>query len=150
MFQGMMVNYSLMMLSKCVRELVDVRRKRQPFEHLCRNPLNGDLVALLDGSLTGSAFTAIFICVSQAPSNAQQSRFALEFGEVFSRLTMDRLQPMPRMSMKKLRHNAKACLAENESTLSSARAGKYTVRRQAMARDSLAQLAVLEQLSQPK
>ena len=50
----------------------------------------GDLVPLLADSLTGDALTALFVCVSQAPDNAMESKIALDFGEVFSNLTMAR------------------------------------------------------------
>ena len=46
------------------------------------------LVPLLADSLTGDALTARFVCVSQAPDNVMQSKIALEFGEVFSKLTV--------------------------------------------------------------
>ena len=36
----------------------------------------------------GDALTALFVCVSQAPDNVMQSKIALEFGEVFSKLTV--------------------------------------------------------------
>ena len=102
---------------------MELRQKGKKFEHVVNNPTQGDLVSLLGQSLVGSALTAIFVCVSQvnaqlfqqiydmnsnmarnpwvyflylqAPANAQQSRHALEFGETFSRLTMDRIRPMP-------------------------------------------------------
>ena len=65
MYQGLMTNFSLLMLSKCTRELVELRRKGKKFEHVVNNPTQGDLVALLGQSLVGSALTAIFVCVSQ-------------------------------------------------------------------------------------
>ena len=46
------------------------------------------VLPLLADSLTGDALTALFVCVSQAPDNVMQSKIALEFGEVFSKLTV--------------------------------------------------------------
>ena len=34
MYQGMAVNWSLMMLSRCIRELVELRRRKRKFAHL--------------------------------------------------------------------------------------------------------------------
>ena len=43
---------------------------------------------LLQESMTGHALTAIFVCLSQAPDNCAQSKYALDFGEVFSHLAV--------------------------------------------------------------
>ena len=45
-----------------------------------------DLVPLLQESMSGEALTACFVCMSQAPDNVMQSKFALDFGEVFAKL----------------------------------------------------------------
>lgn len=151
MYEGAAVNWSLMMLSKCIRELVQLRRKKKRFEHVCTNPLNGDLVALLGPSLVGSALTAMFVCVSQAPTNAAQSRHALDLGREFSCLKMDRLMPMPAVPLAKLKRTAEGCLAENGPSLDrDTSTNRFVVRRQAMARDAMARLRVLEQLQQLK
>jgi len=147
MYQGLMTNFSLLMLSKVIRELVELRQKGKKFEHVVNNPTQGDLVSLLGQSLVGSALTAIFVCVSQAPANAQQSRHALEFGETFSKLTMDRIKPMPSEPIDKMREAAEACLEENKANLESDSNNKYVVRRQAMARDAMARIQVLDQFS---
>lgn len=132
-----------------IRELVQLRRKKRKFDHVCTNPLNGDLVALLGQSLVGSALTALFVCVSQAPTNASQTRHALELGQEFSRLTMDRLRPMPAVPLQKMQRAAEACLAENQPSLQrSVSDNRFVVRRQAMARDAMSRLQVLVQLRQ--
>eukprot|EP01047_Picozoa_sp_COSAG01_P062545 COSAG01_NODE_7970_length_2970_cov_1.643330_4_plen_180_part_00 len=84
MMEGMATNWSLTMLSTAVRSITRVRDK-QKFVHT--GGYGGDLVPLLVDSLTGKALTALFVCVSQAPSNTMQSKISLEFGEIFSRLT---------------------------------------------------------------
>ena len=101
-------------------------------------------MALLGGSLTGSALTAIIVCLSQSPGNAQQSRHALEFGEEFSKLCMDRLQPNPPESIDKLWKQAQALIKENAPALKKSSENKFVIRRQAMARDAMARLHVLE------
>merc|ERR1712113_1120327 len=92
MMNGLITNYSLTMLSACVRELVASRKNKTKFSF--RTYLF-DLVMLLQESLTGSALTAIFVCLSQAPDNLTQSKFALDFGEVFSQLTMKKQRQPP-------------------------------------------------------
>eukprot|EP00392_Amoebophrya_sp_AT5.2_P011684 g11767.t1 len=81
-FEGMMTNYSLMMLSSCVRELVALKspEKRKNFS---LRLFMVDLVFLLEESLLRpeEAGTLFVVCVSALGRNAQQSRFALEFGE---------------------------------------------------------------------
>ena len=59
------------------------------------------LPLLLQESISGSASTACFVCLSQAPDNAQSSKTALDFGEVFSKLKTQprRNRPMSRAVM---------------------------------------------------
>jgi len=84
---GMVTNYSLMMLSTCVRAFVDAQRQGRAKGFSFRAYI-GDLTPLLEESMTGHALTAIFVCVSQAPDNEAQSRHALDFGEVFAQLAV--------------------------------------------------------------
>merc|ERR1711981_1279544 len=105
------------MLSLCMREIVVLRKKRKPFAHMCKNIYYGDLVALLAQSLEGSAPTAMFICMSQAPANASQTRNALDFGIEFSKLRIDRLKPTPYKSMSKLKSTAENIIKENKTAL---------------------------------
>ena len=73
-------NWSLMQLSRCVRELVQYRKhgSRGKFSF---SSYMVDLVFMLSESMTGAAHTAIFVCLSQAPANNMQTSNALEFGE---------------------------------------------------------------------
>jgi len=147
MWQGVATNYSLMMLSKTIRELLEAKRRGKRQDHartICNNPLSGDLVAIVGDSLVGSALTAIVVCVSQAPTNAQQSRHALEFGETFAQLEMDRLEPRPQVSIEKISHEAQTCLATNREHLNTKSSNKYAVRRGSMARDAMSQLIILK------
>jgi len=151
MWQGLATNFSLMMLSKTIRELLAAKRKGRRQDHaktICNNPLSGDLVAIVGDSLVGSALTAIIVCVSQAPGNAQQSRHALEFGEAFAQLEMDHLEPRPQVAMKKLLNEAQACLATNAEHLNTTSTNKYVIRRGSMARDAMSRRMILEHFGQ--
>ena len=81
---GVVTNYGLMLLSSCARALLEARRRKRPFSF--RAYLH-DLPLLLQDSMTGAAATACFVCLSQAPDNTLQSKYALDFGEVFAKLS---------------------------------------------------------------
>ena len=53
----------------------------------------------------------------------------------------------PTVPIDKMREAATACLEENKANLESDSSNKYVVRRQAMARDAMARIQVLDQLS---
>merc|ERR1740121_10121 len=80
---GMLTNYSLMMLGQCVRAYVEAKRQGKKISF---RAYLFDLVLLLQESITGHALTACFVCLSQAPDNTLQSKYALDFGEVFAQL----------------------------------------------------------------
>lgn len=93
--EGLLTNWSLMMLSRAARDIVASGRKsktggkqdgKQKLAHTAG--YGGDLVPLMSDSLIGDAFTALFVCVSQAPQNMKQSKIALDFGKVFSKLAI--------------------------------------------------------------
>ena len=96
--QGMIVNYSLTMLGQAIRGLLDARRSKRKFSF---RAFLFDLVLLLSESLTGEAFTAFFICVSQAPANAATTYNALDFGKIFSKLKLrkKKVKPVPMKSL---------------------------------------------------
>merc|ERR1712039_1152807 len=76
LMSGVMNNYSLMMLSTCAREVVRCAKlnRRASFKAYLV-----DLTLLLQASMTGNALTACFVCLSQAPANTMQSKYALDF-----------------------------------------------------------------------
>ena len=108
--EGLGTNYSLIMLSQCVRDLVGVsgvagasgsvrgsggqenlkqkinlaRQKKFSFRAYI-----GDLVPLLSESLSGAAASLVVVCISSAPKNASQSVNTLAFGEIFANLAME-------------------------------------------------------------
>ena len=53
----------------------------------------------------------------------------------------------PPEPIEKMREAAEACLEENKANLESDSSNKYVVRRQAMARDAMARIHVLDQFS---
>mmetsp|Transcript_17866 Transcript_17866/g.29785 ORF Transcript_17866/g.29785 Transcript_17866/m.29785 type:complete len:444 (+) Transcript_17866:145-1476(+) len=140
---GLVTNYSLMMLSSCVRGLVEARRKGTAHTFSFKAYL-GDLHQLLKQSMTGEASTACFVCLSQAPDNLMQSKFALDFGEVFAKLSMRpvRQKQQPRT---KLIREATAMLSEAERVLSNGGGGRYKMMRIAQSQDARQQLALLQQ-----
>ena len=113
---GMVTNYSLMMLSACARGLNEARRKGKMKSFSFRTYLF-DLVQLLKESMTGDASTACFVCLSQAPANLMQSKIALDFGEVFAKLSNKPLQTRPQ-PFSKLVKQASGLLREADKVLS--------------------------------
>ena len=114
-----------------------------------------DLVMLLQESLTGFASTAIFVCASQAPLNAMHSKFALEFGEVFSRLTVKERAQKPESRAAILKRaqemlaSATAACARPLPAKAAPHSGMARTRtmREAQGKDAASTLAVLEELA---
>ena len=74
---------------------------------------------LLSESLTGKALSTVCVCVSQAPSNASQSAFTLEFGSTFSKLDVDgKCRPVKPCSLEALLRQYEKQMAEAEALLS--------------------------------
>ena len=145
---GLITNYSLTMLSQCARQLIEVRRKggERAVRAFSIRAFIGDLVPLLSESMMGDAATACFICLSQAPDNLTQSKYACEFGEVFAKLTM---QPrrVPQVSRSKIEKEAAALLKEADKVLSTpSGGGKFKGMRVAQKRDCEQTLALLKRL----
>ena len=91
--------------------------------------------------MTGHALTAIFVCLSQAPDNCMQSKYALDFGEVFSHLAVrPRQQPAEPIAAIVKRH--KAQLQEAEARLGGT--DKYAMIRAAQVKRCTQLLAILD------
>ena len=75
----------------------------------------------------------------------QQSAFALEFGELFSRLTIDKLRRMPMQPAGAVRAAARAVLSKNEAAPKGTH-GKYANVRQSQSRRATITLAILDRL----
>ena len=143
---GLITNYSLMMLSSCARALVEANRKARGGRatNFSFKAYVVDLVPLLQESMSGEASTACFVCLSQAPDNLMQSKFALDFGEVFARLSPKAPRPMKPVPRAKLVQAASAMLAEAQKVLGSAGGGgRYKMVRIAQLRDAEQQLSLL-------
>ena len=78
--EGMATNYSLMMLSQCIR---DVAKQKNPTAMLFR-AYKIDLVFLLQSSLAGSARTILYVCLHQSAECDSQSFNACDFGLHFA------------------------------------------------------------------
>ena len=141
---GMMTNFSLTMLSQAARGLVDAKRRGPAaVKSFSFRAFIGDLVPLLQESMTGEAATACFVCLSQAPDNLMQSKFALDFGEVFAKLDPRprRVKPVPRAVLFK---EATSLYAEAKAALGSGNGGgKYRMMRIAQQRAGEQALDVL-------
>ena len=101
---------------------------------------------LLSASLVGDAATACFVCLSQAPDNLTQSKFALEFGETFAKLVTNpvRVKPVPRAKIEKA---AAALLREATKVLGTpSRGGKFAAMRVAQKNDCEQTLALMRRL----
>jgi kinesin family protein C2/C3 len=142
--KGLMTNYSLMMLGQACVDIVAATksgRKIQAFR-----AYKVDLIPLLSESLTGTAMTFIFVCLSQAPDNASQSVFAMDFGQKFSMLPFKHRKVQSR-SIHELVQKAKKNLMDNKKALASTKAdrmNKYSLLRAAIVRDCTTMLRVYD------
>jgi len=137
---GMVTNFSLTMLSACVRALVQQRAREKktgakPKAFSFRTYVF-DLVLLLSESMQGSALTAVIVCCSQAPANASQTTNALDFGSVFAKLRV-RGKPVKPVLLAKLIKDVKTLKTEAERVLaSSSTSVRYTNIRKAQKLDA--------------
>ena len=146
---GMMTNYSLTMLSQCARQLIETRRKggAKAVRAFSFRAFIGDLVPFSLRAMMGDAATACFVCLSQAPDNLTQSKFALEFGRSLPSCSLSRVvvHPVPRQ---KIRRMQTALLQEASNVLSTpSQGGKFASMRMAQKRDCEQTLALLQRLS---
>ena len=91
--------------------------------------------------MTGHALTAIFVCLSQAPDNCAQSKYALDFGEVFSHLAV-RPRRQPAEPIAEIVRWNKAQLREAEARLGGT--DKYAMIRAAQVKRCTQLLAILD------
>jgi len=140
---GLLTNYSLMMLSSCVRALIEARKKGKTISF---RAYLFDLVLLLQESLTGEAMTACFVCVSQAPDNLTQTKFALDFGEVFAQLSPSSGRAVPLSPLEALAANARKTVETSKAALAKGSGGKYAMMREGQVMDGQQFLGILEKL----
>eukprot|EP00293_Proteomonas_sulcata_P007062 CAMPEP_0184300266 /NCGR_PEP_ID=MMETSP1049-20130417/10712_1 /TAXON_ID=77928 /ORGANISM="Proteomonas sulcata, Strain CCMP704" /LENGTH=323 /DNA_ID=CAMNT_0026610937 /DNA_START=393 /DNA_END=1364 /DNA_ORIENTATION=+ len=140
LWEGMATNFSLTMLSQCVRNLVSCSKSgRKTFSF---RGYVGDLVPLLSESLVGSAMTLVVVCISSAVANAGQSVNALEFGEVFSKLTVHP-RGVETEKVTTMKRNAEALRDSAEQALKDSNTTKYAVVRDAQIRQAQQVLDIL-------
>eukprot|EP00946_MAST-07B_sp_MAST-7B-sp1_P002458 g2458.t1 len=148
---GMITNYSLTMLSQACNALVQ-QRTREKRRNLKPKPFSFraylfDLVMLLSESMTGKALTTVCVCVSQAPANASQAAFSLDFGSTFSKLDVDgRGAPVKPVKLSSLRIKFNKQRAEAERVLKKGVSQKWVNVRTAQLVEATQALSVLERL----
>ncbi len=141
---GFANNYSLMMLSTCVRDLVHARKTRNG--NFSFRKYIGYLVPLLSESLTGEALTLVVVCISQAPSNTMQGKFALDFGSTFAKLSV-RARKKKSTSLRELERHARSKRGAAEAALDRAHGqSKTKLLRQAQIIDAKNLIMVLARL----
>ena len=148
---GLLTNQSLSMLGSCVRALIEHNAKHKGKTQKKNSAFSFrtflfDLVFLLRESMTGAAATACFVCLSQAPDNLPQSKFALDFGESFAKLPPRPRanRPQPRTALLKA---ARKMVAEADRALAGSGGGKFRAVREAQKRDGEQQLRLLASLA---
>ena len=137
------------MLSQAARQLVEARSKGglKAVRNFSFRAFIGDLVPLLSESMMGHAATACFVCLSQAPDNIPQSKYALELGEVFAKLCWTQPRQVPPIARGKIEKEAAALLQEASKVLSTpSGGGKMRGMRVAQKRDCEQRLALMEHL----
>ncbi|GMI17576.1 hypothetical protein TrLO_g3920 [Triparma laevis f. longispina] len=122
---GAVNNYSLMMLSTCIRDIVRALKSRSWDGHISYRKYLVPLVPLLSESLTGEAPSLIVVCLSQAPANVMQCKFALDFGFTFSNLAVGSRKKRPER-LAKLERIARETKAGAEAALEGAHSQSKT------------------------
>ena len=140
---GLMTNYSLMMLGQCVVDLVSERKKGKQMRAFRAYKVN--LIPLLSESLSGNALTALFVCISQAEANVSQSKFSMDFGKNFSRLTIKRKRVKP-VNRKEVLKQIKHDYEHGKHHLKRPPSDKYKAMRKARAFECLQLLQVYSRL----
>mmetsp|Transcript_9373 Transcript_9373/g.27508 ORF Transcript_9373/g.27508 Transcript_9373/m.27508 type:complete len:484 (-) Transcript_9373:171-1622(-) len=137
-WQGMVTNFSLMMLSQAVRQKVQLQRKGKRFSFK-QAKFACPLVPLLHGSICGTDLTALIVCCSSDPANASQTINALDFGAAFAKLHVNKRAVRPK-PLAALLDAARGVVREQTAALSGKRAGgeqnRYTIMRRAKLRDA--------------
>ena len=144
LINGMCTNFALSMLSTAVRAIVRSKRTKA---RVTSRAFLVDLVPLLEQSLTGTAITAVFICVSQAPANASQSKHSLDFGSQFAKLPIGRKRAARWRKVGSLPAELEAESRAHLAMIAGGVKGKrYQALRGAMATDCAQQAAFLKLL----
>ena len=92
--------------------------------------LNFCLTDLLQGSLMGSALTAMITCLSQAPRNGDETYLSLKYGAGMAKL-LNNPAPQRQKPYKKVLENARKQLAKVQAVVARGVNGKYQALREA-------------------
>jgi hypothetical protein len=128
-FEGIYANLSLSSLMNQVEAAAKARRSNSKKKHH-NAMLKFCLTDLLQGSLMGSATTAMVTCLSQAARNGDESCLSLKYGASMSQL-MTSPKPQPVFPIQKLLENAKKQYETSAAVVKRGVAGKYQALRQA-------------------
>ena len=143
--EGIVTNYSLVMLSKCVRDVVAAS---SPNENTIRTYMF-DLVFLLQSSILGGARTVLYICLRQDREWDSQSLNTLDFGMTFARLRTTGARPAKFSALAKAMSEARTEMKLAEEALAKGVQGKFHQIRHAQMRAARQRLTLLKWL-QPR
>jgi len=148
--QGLMTNWSLMELSKVLKDIAQFRKAKKTFsaeKGFSFRAYTTDLVLLLSGSLLGNALTACFICVSQAESNQSQSKSSVEFGKRFSKLSISRKKVIAKSASVIAKKAQEAIKTNKEVLKTTSDNNRYAILRKGKIRESEQILNVLHKFN---
>lgn len=148
--QGLCTNWSLMELSKCLKDIATFRKAKKKFsdkEGFSFRAYSTDLLLLLSGSLLGNALTACFICVSQAESNQSQSKSSVEFGKRFSKLSICRKKVTAKSVSAIVKKAQEAIKTNKEALKTTSPDNRYAILRKGKIRESEQILSVIHKFN---
>ena len=147
-WQGVMTNWSLLELSRCLQDIAMTRERNQKFS---MRAYQTELPLLLSGALVGTASTTCICCVSKTHSNWSQTKNTVSFGQRFAALAKYRDPVVVREeAVLKLQQHCCKTIKENQTALqqntkTNANA-KFRIIRQAKVRDSEVVLDLIDKL----
>ena len=145
-WEGIYANLSLSSLMAAVEGAAKARRAKT--KKRMANPVLGfALTELLDGSLSGSALTAMITCVSQAPRNGDETFLSLSYAARMANLT-NAPEQQPQIGLERLFANAQRQYETSAAIVRKGVKGKYQALRQAEVRQWEQILNVLGALNQ--
>lgn len=132
-FEGIFANLSLSALIAHVENAAKQRKKaggKKKKKKFANPMLDFALTDLLQGSLSGSALTALVTCLSQAPRNGGETFLSLQYTKGMVQLTNDPKQ-QPWKDVKSLLKKAKTEYEKSSALVAKGVQGKYQALRQA-------------------
>lgn len=143
MFEGVMTNFTLLMLTQVVE--VATRHQAESGRTGHAPVRRSDLTMLLSNAVYGRALMACVVTVSQAPRNGTKSWLATQWGEKLSALRLgSRVRPVERAG--DIAARARRGVRECEAALGTVKPGRFARIRQALLRRHKHELEVIELL----